>query len=283
MLERLAQKVTKQPSEYDGRSGMQLQRTMSAIAAHSWDNAPETLGLPLGEVHIWRAHLPQQNDGMPELRSLLSEEESRRATQFRFPEDSHRYVFAHGVLRDILLRYRTIVNTPLTILPGSKGRPEIFQESSASRLKFNLSHSHSLVLVAVALNWQIGVDIEHLSQGADWQTIAKHCFSASECRELFAAPEPERIKIFLTQWTRKEAYVKARGEGLSMPLASFSILPSPDGTLKVDDSSEPTATSAWSFHDLLPDDDYVGALAVDGFAQRLQNWDWNTIRAGVSP
>jgi 4'-phosphopantetheinyl transferase len=223
-----------------------LQSTLRTTAADGWDDAPETIELTPGEVHLWRAHLPQQISVTPALWSLLSEEERTRASQFHFPDDSHRYVFSHGVVREILLRYHSLVKPPLDFVVASKGQPQLLQAPGESKLKFNLSHSRSLLLFAVTLDRQIGIDVEHVSLGVDWQSVAKRYFSFPEWRSLFAVPESGRVKSFLTRWTRKEAYVKARGEGLSMSLAAFSILPSPDGTLKVLDASDPAAASAWS-------------------------------------
>jgi 4'-phosphopantetheinyl transferase len=254
---------------------MELQAAIRQTSAQSWELAPRTLELRPGEVHIWRGSLSQQRDGVAELWPHLSEEEQTRASRFHFPEDSDRYILTHGMLRDILLRYRPLVPTPLCISLGPKGQPYLPQPSDGSGLRFSLSHSSSLALFAITLDRKIGIDVEPSSNAADWQAIANRFFSALECQYLFSLPLAEQGQAFLSLWTRKEAYVKARGEGLSLPLDSFSILASRDGTLQVNDNNDPATGPTWSFLSLTPDEHHLGALAIDGRPARVLFWDCN--------
>jgi 4'-phosphopantetheinyl transferase len=254
---------------------MQLQPAISRTSAQSWEPAPQTFELPPGDLHIWRAGLFQQRARVAELWPLLSEEEQVRTSRFQFPEDSDRYILTHGMLRDILLRYRPLLPTPLCISHGPKGQPYLRQPSGGPCLRFSLSHSRSLAVFAITLDHKIGIDVEPASGPADWQAIANRFFSALECQYLFALPETEREHAFLSLWTRKEAYVKARGEGLSLPLDSFSILASPNGTLHVDDSHNSAVHLPWSFLSLTPDEHHLGALAIQGHPSRVLFWDCN--------
>jgi 4'-phosphopantetheinyl transferase len=261
---------------------MQLQPAISRTSAQSWEPAPQTLELPPGEVHIWRAKLSSQRAVVEEFWPLLSAEEQTRASRFQFPEDSDRYILAHGILRDILLRYRPLVPTPLCFSLGPKGQPYLRQPSGGLPLRFNLSHSRSLVVLAITLEHKIGIDVEPTFSTADWRAIANRFFSAMECQYLFALPETDRASAFLSLWTQKEAYAKARGEGLSIPLDSFSILASHDGTLRVDDSYDSAARLNWSFLGLTPDEHHLGALALKGHPARVLFWDCSLAHSHTS-
>jgi 4'-phosphopantetheinyl transferase len=264
-----------QPSDRDEHATMPLQSAFSQTSQQSWELAPQSLELPLGEVHIWRGRLFQQRAQVAELWPLLSEEEQLRAAKFHFPEDSDRYILTHGMLRDILLRYQSLVPAPLCISLGPKGQPYLLQPSDSPRLRFSLSHSQSLALFALNLDCKVGIDVEPTSSPADWQAIANRFFSGPECQYLFELPEVERELAFRFLWTRKEAYVKARGEGFSLPLDSFSILESPDGTLHVDDGADSAAGLRWSFLDLIPDEHHLGSIAIEGCASRVLFWECN--------
>jgi 4'-phosphopantetheinyl transferase len=260
---------------------MALQATIKQTKAPTWEPAPRILELSPGEVHLWRGRLSLKKDEVAELWPRLSEKEQTRASRFHFPEDSDRYILTRGMLRDILLRYQTLVATPLCISVRPTGQPYLLHSPDGPGLRFNLSHSRSLVLFAITLDRKVGIDVEPVSNGTDWQTIASRFFSALECQYLLALPTPEREQAFLSLWTRKEAYVKAKGEGLSIPLDSFSILASLDGTLQVDDSAEPSARRTWSFLSVTPDEHHFGTVAMEGNPSHVLFWDYNLMRSVI--
>jgi 4'-phosphopantetheinyl transferase len=182
------------------------------------------------------------------------------------------------MLRDILLRYPVVVKGPPTIVAGPKGQPLLSQAPDCPKVRLSLSHSRSFALFAIALDQCVGVDVEHLSGIADWEAIAKRYFSTHECQMLFALSEQKRSREFLSLWTLKEAYVKALGEGFSKPFDSFTILPSPNGVLRVDDQADATAASTWSFLELATDEQYLGALAIEEDNPSVLFWNWNAMK-----
>jgi len=257
---------------------MYLQTEMIRAVARTWEPPPSTLELQREEVHVWRGNLSQESHRVAELWPSLCEEEKTRASRFQYPEDADRYILAHGMLRNILLRYRAFVSVPICISLGPKGKPYLPSSSNGPALSFNLSHSPSLFLLAITLDWKLGIDVEPISRPTDWQAIASRYFSAEELQYLFALPAPQREQAFFSLWACKEAYVKAKGEGLSVPLNSFSILQSQDGTLRLVDRKDPGTALNWSFLSLLPDDRHVGALAVEGRASAVSFWEWSNNR-----
>lgn len=246
---------------------------MSTFDPRTWTPGPATLDLLSGEVHIWRVCLDQNPETLRALLPALSGEEQVRASRFRFPEHRDRYIVSHAALRDILYRYRCLAQTPLRFVTGLHGKPELAGATGDGKLQFNLSHSHLLALIAVTADRQVGVDIEHCRQLADWQDIARRYFSASECRALGHRPENEQMAAFFTYWTRKEAFLKATGLGLSISLPSFSTELSADKFIKTESGGDPDRV--WSLADLFPSKSYAGALVVEGHMPRLIQWSWD--------
>ncbi len=246
---------------------------MSSFNPETWLCGPETLELSAGEVHVWKACLEQSQERTQELRRTLSGEEQARASRFHFPEHRDRYVVSHGALRDILRRYRSLVREPLQFVTLSHGKPKLAEEAGGRKLRFNLSHSQSVALVAVTAEREVGVDVEHVRELADWELIARRYFSVPERRALDKRPEPERMAAFFNCWTRKEAYAKAKGMGLSMPMNSFSTEVSTDKLVRAVPSE--SSDTAWSLEDLFPGQSYAGALVVEGYLLRLTQWNWD--------
>jgi 4'-phosphopantetheinyl transferase len=244
----------------------------------NWMCGPEALELSPEEVHVWRAYSNHGKEIMGEFWRSLSDDERARASRFHFQEHKDRYVMSHGVLRDILRRYRTLVREPFGFTPTSYGKLELAPEVGGHGVKFSLSHSHMLALFAICLEHRIGVDVEHLKHVADWQQIADRFFSLPERRLLETTPEDKKTKAFLTCWTRREAYVKARGEGLSIPMSSFRILESPEGTVNVKAKQYSGDANHWWCQDLFPDEQYVSALVVEGYRSPLLCWHWQGSR-----
>jgi 4'-phosphopantetheinyl transferase len=246
---------------------------MSNFNLETWLCGPETPELSAGEVHVWKACLDQNKERIQELWRILSGEEQARASRFHFPEHRDRYVVSHGALRDILRRYRRLVREPLKFVTLSHGKPELAEEAGGRKLRFNLSHSQSVALIAVTADREVGVDVEQVRELTDWEHIARRYFSAPERRALDNTPAHERMAAFFNCWTRKEAYAKAKGMGLSMPMNSFSTEVSADKLVRAvpGESSDTT----WSLEDLFPGQSYAGALVVEGYLSRLTQWKWD--------
>jgi 4'-phosphopantetheinyl transferase len=244
--------------------------------AKEWEVPPEQVILSEDEVHVWRACVLQPLATIQNLRSLLSEDEIARAERFYFEKDRHRFIVSHGLLRILLASY---LNTPfigasqLRFSNNDYGKPSLDLDRQDWTLNFNLSHSGELVLFAFTSTRQIGVDIEYMRPILDYQSLAEHYFSPLENRMLQALPASARLEAFYQCWTRKEAYIKARGKGLSIPLDLFDVSLRPDEPAALLNSREdPQETERWRLCALHPDPNYAAALAVEGHGWHLRCW-----------
>jgi 4'-phosphopantetheinyl transferase len=250
---------------------------------HAWPAPPEALTLSHGEVHVWRAPLEQPPCVAGRLRLTLSEDERERAARFHFERDRIRFMVARGALRSILGRYLNTAPGDLPFSYGTHGKPSLSPEfaaaslgSAAGGLEFNISHSHTLALIAVARGRALGVDIERLRADAAERQIAERFFSEQEVSALCALPEAQQPRAFFDCWTRKEAYIKARGEGLSFPLAEFDVSLQPGAPAALlcvrGDARE---SGRWSLCALDVEPGYAAAMAVEGSGWRLRAWQWD--------
>jgi 4'-phosphopantetheinyl transferase len=159
------------------------------------------------------------------------------------------------------------------------GKPALIPSPGHEPLNFNLAHSHDLVLYAITRNRQIGIDLERLRTDFPCEEISEQFFSPRENAALLAVPQSERHEAFFRCWTRKEAYVKARGEGLSLPLQAFDVSLAPDEPAKLlSIRGNPEAARDWSLYGLAPAPGYVAALAVNSRDWRLSCWQWSEDR-----
>lgn len=229
------------------------------------------LALPSHEAHVWCVRLDLHPASLARLYATLSRDERRRSAGFRCPRDRRRFIAAHGLLRELLGRYLQTPADRIGYVCNAFGKPELGAEFGG-RLQFNLSHSAGLALIAIAADARLGVDVERLRARADDEDIARCFFSAPEIEQLAAVPTPLRAEAFLGLWTKKEAYVKACGQGLAMPLDGFSVPPTTDpaqGPVDLDMASDAVALSGhWSIHTLRPAPGYIGALAIEGVGWR---------------
>lgn len=176
--------------------------------------------LPSGEVHVWVVRLG--NDLSPDrvraCAALLSADERERAARFRFEGHRRAWIVAHALVRSALSHYAPVPPEAWTFRSERRGRPRIAGPSGAPGLRFNLSHSDRLAACAVASELDVGVDVESTARLHRPLEIAERYFAPEEARELRSLSGAERCERFLDYWTLKEAYVKARGDGLSIPL-----------------------------------------------------------------
>lgn len=241
-----------------------------------WSEAPESLSLASGEVHAWRAPL----DLPAEIASALQEnflrtlngEEIARANRFHFEQHRRRFILARGFLRELLARYLQTSPAAVTFSYGPYGKPALNDERAP--LRFNASHSHELAVFAFVQDCEIGVDVEYIKTDLKTEEIANHFFSAAEVQTLNALPETEKAAAFFRCWTRKEAYIKAIGSGLSHPLDEFDVTLAPgEPAALLYDYRDPNALERWSMLNLELDD-YAGALAVEGLnVARVQTYE----------
>jgi 4'-phosphopantetheinyl transferase len=232
---------------------------------------PEVPPLRDGEVHVWRAALADRSLDLPELCDLLSPEERARAARFRFPRDRARFIAARACLRRLLARYTGERPERLRLAAGPFGKPRLDSQPAARRVEFNLSHSGAIALYAFAQGRRVGIDVERvLSIAEDDERLSDLWLSEAELAELAALDAVARTRSFHSLWTRKEAYLKARGEGLSL---------APDRVRIWEERvlSEPREGVQWFVQELPIGPQYAAALAVEGECDAV------TIRRWIGP
>ncbi len=242
---------------------------------HSWNIPPKYLTLSSNEIHVWRVFLTQTASGVQSLQQTLSKDERIKAERFHFQKHREQFIVSRGALRSILSRYLDINPGTLRFSYNLYGKPYLVANQGATTLDFNLSHSEGIALIAITKNRDIGIDIEQIRTNFPCQPIAEKFFSTLENSVLLSLPENLQHQAFFTCWTRKEAYIKAVGKGLSIPLNRFDVTLAPGepaALLHVQDN--PDEASRWFFIELTPGSDYVAAVAVEGYCSSLQCWQW---------
>jgi 4'-phosphopantetheinyl transferase len=244
-----------------------------------WKIPPAELTLPHDEIHVWRASLDQLASLGEQLGQTLSADEQTRAERFHFTRDRQRFIISRGLLRNILGRYMGIKPELVQFRSGPYGKlalaetrpsieanPAVAAEWGNNTLQFNVSHSETLALYAFTRGREIGIDVEYVRPVAEAEQIAQHYFSTQESNILRNLPPDTQDEQFLIYWTRKEAYLKARGEGLTGLETMQSELYS---------SSVPTG---WFIQQLRPAPGYVAALAIQERTGdtpiRIEYWQW---------
>lgn len=194
---------------------------------------------------------------------LLGPDEKSRADRFHRLSDRERYIAAHGALRTILAHYTTGDPARLRFEATRFGKPAIRREEGWPDLRFNLSDSGDFAVCAVTFDREVGIDLERIDPDRADMSIAARFFSADEVAALRRLSEHDRSRGFLNCWTRKEAYVKGRGEGLTIPLSDFDVSLAPgEPAALLRSRSDPADVGRWSLRDLAVPEGYVGALAI---------------------
>jgi medium-chain acyl-[acyl-carrier-protein] hydrolase len=254
--------------------GDELSRLL-APAPVAWLALSNPLILARDEVHVWRAHLDRSPEEIQELRQTLTADEQRRADRFVFDKDRIQFTAARGILRALLGAYLGRDPRELRFTYNPQGKPALAGETEPAALRFNLSHSHGLALYAVTWDREVGVDLEWMRPDFATEDIAERFFSPPEVAVLRAVPPAQRAEAFFACWSRKEAYIKARGKGLSIPLDEFDVTLAPGEPARLLATREdPTQLGRWSMVNLPPAPGFQGALAVEGHGWRLRCWQW---------
>jgi 4'-phosphopantetheinyl transferase len=226
-----------------------------------WSDPSSHPSLSPGELHVWRASLDTSPGRLEAFEASLSADEMARAARRRTPELRDRFTAGRGLLRALLGRYLRADPRQLVFRYGLHGKPAL----SDNAIRFNLSHSHGLSLFAFAADVEVGIDLERIRAEVPHERLARRFFTASESDALRALPADEQCAAFFRLWTRKEAYIKACGRGLSLPMSRFEVsLGDSPALLRVDEGLDEPAR--WCLHALDPAPGYAGTLAVEGEA-----------------
>ncbi len=248
-----------------------LNRPVTTCA--TWLPAPSGLQLGEGEAHVWLASLDVAAGPLAALRSRLSAEELARADRFLQPQHRVRSAAARGMLRSLLSRYLGVEPKSVEFQHNPFGKPALAGPAADADLRFNLSHSHGLGLFALARGRELGVDLEMIRPAFATLQIAERFFAPAEAARLRALSESEQPPAFFECWSRKEAYIKARGDGLHRRLDSFEVAFGPGtkpAVLRSDDEAE--VPSHWAMFDLRPAEGFAAALAIEQPTKTVHCW-----------
>ena len=227
------------------------------------------------EIHIWRACLDQPPPVFHLLSQTLSSDERVRSERYYFERDQKRFITGRGILRMILSSYLRTKPGNIKFRYCSHGKPKLDEAIRINHLNFNVSHSAGLAIYAVVSEKAIGVDVEKIRPVPEAEQIALDLFSHWECEIFHLLPETAKLEAFFNCWTRKEAYLKARGGGLALALDQFAVSFIPGEAARLlrvgEDLQE---TTCWSISAFKPAPGYVAALAVQGCGWKITYWSW---------
>jgi len=229
-------------------------------------------GADLGasDIHVWKAGLDLSGDAYGQLERTLSPDERDRNGRLRSEPNRLRATASRGLLRHILAGYAGRPAAELRFTYGHAGKPQLAKAASGEPLHFNTAHSGDLLLVAVGRASSLGIDVERIRPIVRRQRVARRAFSAEERRQIEALPQDLRDEAFISCWTRKEACVKAIGEGVWSAFGRFEVSVDPGEPAVVRSADGEAAAGAdWSLVHLEPAPGFVGALAVHGTGWRM--------------
>ena len=213
------------------------------------------------EVHAWHCSLDLSESVFAALHDLLDSDEKERAARFKFSAPRQQFVVSHAFLRILLARYLRKKSGELRFRTSTHGKPELVE----GNLRFNLSHTEGAAVLAVTRNRAVGVDVERIRENLEPLELADRFFSRQEAEWLRAQPESQRTSAFFACWTAKEAYIKACGGGLSIPLSEFNVIPQTGATeLQLQIHGKPEESERWSMWPLDWGPNFRSALAVEG-------------------
>lgn len=228
----------------------------------TWKNYCEQSLIVDSDVRVWRVKLNIQDKVIRMLENLLSPDEIDRANHFMFAKDRVHFIACRGQLRILLAQASGIRPDKLQFGYNGYGKPYLVFPGSGPY--FNVSHSNNLALVAISVDFQIGVDIEFMRLNTDPLQIARNFFSRHEYQQLINLPQNQQKEAFYNCWTRKEAYIKACGKGLSIPLNEFDVTLKPGEPAKIIESRfDPSSVCNWQLDSLPVPQGYIAALAVN--------------------
>lgn len=244
-----------------------------------WARDPGDQRASADELHVFRLDLGALARRANELRPLLAPDEEARAQRFVYDRHRDPFIAARATLRRLLGRYLGLSPRAIAFAYNKFGKPELAPGLTPLALTFNLSHAHERALIAVTLERAVGVDVEHIRPDFTGEEIWERFFSVREREALRALPEPARPLAFFQCWTRKEAYIKGAGPGLSIPLHSFDVTLGPGVPAQLL-ATRPDAEEAsrWALEALEPGEGYAGAVAVLGRGAALRTFDWRLDR-----
>lgn len=219
-----------------------------------------------GDIALWDVSLRGDDTRMLRLREILSEEERQRASKFHFDRDRESFIVARGSLRLVLSQYLECAASDIRFVYSAFGKPSVHPSQVSRGLQFNLSHSGDLALIAVSAGEAVGIDIEQVDAAMEIENVGSFCFCPTERHIISRVPESMKAEWFFVYWTRKESYVKARGDGLSLPLKTIDVSEAPA-----------LLDKQWHVMDVATERGYKAALTSGSEVRKIHRYDTSDI------
>jgi 4'-phosphopantetheinyl transferase len=235
-----------------------------------WNPAPARFALDVNRVDVWLIRIDDRAPLHP-LSDLLSPAEQERAARFKFDKDRRLFAAAHAGMRAILANYLQVAPAELNFIDGRNGKPKFSADTAGREVEFNLSHSHQAALLAVALKREVGVDIEYVQEAFEFQEVAERFFTAREVAALGSLPAPLQRQAFFKCWTSKEAFLKAKGTGLSGALDEVAIALIGEQRVAIS-----AAVPGWALTELNSIESYEAALVCETSPVSIHHYLWNS-------
>jgi 4'-phosphopantetheinyl transferase len=246
-----------------------------------WAPPPPDPALAADEIHVWRLALDLPAEWLSRLRESLAPDERARAARFLFEVHRGRFLAARAFLRAVLARYLGCESVAVDFAYGPHGKPSLAGAAGALGLRFNLSHSADRALLAITRGPDLGIDLEQVRALTDFEQLARRFFAPREVAALAEVPLSERERAFFTCWTRKEAYLKACGDGLARPLEGFAVALRPGEAARIlDVAGDPDEAARWSLRAFDPWPGFVACVAVRGHGVQLHGYEGAPLVAG---
>jgi 4'-phosphopantetheinyl transferase len=235
-----------------------------------WLVPPANLPLADNEIHVWAASLAVSPADLARFATFLSSDETERAGKFKFDRHRNRFIAGRGILRELLGRYLKTNPAQIDFSYAERGKPGLTKPFASAKLHFNLAHSENLALLAITSRAPVGVDVEHIRSINNVEDLVARFFSTRE-NELFQKlSAEEKPRAFFNLWTRKEALLKATGEGIGQSLKKVEVsFLSGESARLLDIVGEPNKASAWTLQELSPAKEFIGAIAIQAQGVRV--------------
>lgn len=239
----------------------------------NWEALPKNLSLQREEIHVYKTDLKCSVSKAECFYLTLSDDERKRADQYKFENDRIHFISARAILREIIGRYLALKPSEILFSYNSYGKPYLIHKI----LNFNLSHASYLAVYIFANSKQVGIDIEKIRPFPGFMNIAKRFFSEQENIDLHSIPGDQQLEAFFKCWTRKEAFIKAIGNGLSFPLNQFDVTLLPNEPARVRNiNGKNESVDLWSMSSINPTPDHVGAFLFENNIKdtKISYFDW---------
>lgn len=227
------------------------------------------------KVHVWKANLNISKKQLQKYKNVLSAAERLKFESYRFNKDKNKHIASRGILRHILSIYLDDDPKNIVFTYNQYGKPFLKYNYNTKPLFFSTSHSGNIALYAIARNQEVGIDLQQFNRNIDCDLVGSKCYSDLEIKIKNSLPKKQKEHFFYTCWVRKEAFIKAKGTGLSEPLNEFSVLVDKKyPTRRISKIFRMNEINFWTIIDLFPEDKYYAAIAIEGIQTNLQYYQY---------